>query len=157
MVRSRPPWPLGDLPRGFGFWALRLLRLSCLGAPSDLLPVHLLPPIVNFRRSIFPLTHRHLALGRRLVLALALDLIEAVVMAHHPIVAEHAFRFLTQYRPQRPRSRARQVIVLLADRGHREAPVMLGAVFLLQVGVYPCQVIVTLHFFLPRRRAFLSN
>ena len=60
-----------------------------LGWPlRNRVPTQLPPPVMNLDRSVFPLAHRHFALGRRVVPALRLHLIKAILMPHHPIVAQ---------------------------------------------------------------------
>ncbi len=136
MVCPRLPLPLRDLHRHFPSFRLRALRLACFGASSDFLPFQLLPTVLNLHRSIFPLAHQHLALRRCMVLALSLDLIDTIGMSHHPIVAERSLSLQPQYGPHRLGAGARQVIVLLAGRSYREAPVMFRTVFLFKIAVH---------------------
>src|ERR1017187_1695062 len=95
---------------------------------GNLFPLQLLLPVMNLQAAIFPFAHPHLALRRRVMLALAFHLIEAVVMLHDPVVTQHALGFQSEDLLQLSRPRTRQVIVLRRRRRLRVSSIVLRAV-----------------------------
>ena len=67
--------------------------------------------------------------------ALPLHLIEAVLIAYHPIVAQRSLPLQPENAVQFPHPRAGQVKVLRGCRPYRETRVVLLTVFLLQVAI----------------------
>src|ERR1019366_3901453 len=105
------------------------------GVRGNLFPLQLLLPVTNLQVAIFLFAHPHLTLRRRVMLALALHLIEAVRMLNHPVIAQYPFGFQPENRRQLPRPRAGQMIVLRRRRRLRVMSVVLRAVLFPQVTI----------------------
>jgi hypothetical protein len=81
------------------------------------------------------LPHSHPALGRGPVLTLPLQLQQLVFVAHHPVFTEHSFFLQPEHLVQLPRRRSSPMIVGGCRCRPGIAPVVLGQIMFLQIGV----------------------
>src|ERR1017187_7126942 len=102
---------------------------------GNLFPLELLLPVKNLQVAIFLFAHPHLALRRRVMLALAFHLIKTVLMLDYPVITQHPFGFQPENLLQLLHSRTRQVIVLRRRRRLRITSVVLRAVLFPQVAI----------------------
>jgi len=123
------------------------------GAPSlaqrwrslQLAETHTLIAIANGNFSSFIFPHPHAALGRSPVPALPFQLQQPIVIAHHPVLAHHAFFLQPEHFVQLQRCRPSPVIIGGGRSLVRVTSIVLGEVVLLQkrIGLVivpdPCQ------------------
>src|ERR1700730_18132048 len=128
--------PPGVIRFGLGrLWFLGLgLLTGCysLNWAWNLLPTHRPIPIANLQAPVFPFAHRHLALRRRMVSGLSVYLEIAVIVSHHPVVAEDSPGFLMKNFLQLRRPRGRSMIVLGLGRHSPKPPIVFRQIFFLQ-------------------------
>src|SRR5437879_8695786 len=122
MLRWRSPLRLGPRRTRPG-GPLRSLLENRLGRCGDLLPTQRAPSILDLDTTVPPLAHQHLA-PRRRIATLRLELEKAVLVAHHPVLADRAFALQPQNLGQFRVPRRTSVIILPLRCRSRESPVV---------------------------------
>ena len=98
VINRRHPLPLRPRRRlnEAGSAGCHGLFTSRLGGRWDLLPAQSVAPIFDRQPPVPPFAHHHLAFRRRVITTLGLELEEAVLIPHHPIVADRAYVLQTE-------------------------------------------------------------
>src|SRR6266568_7894900 len=110
MLRWRYPLRLGPRRTRPG-GPLRSLLENRLGRCGDLLPTQRAPSILDLDTTVPPLAHQHLA-PRRRIATLRLELEKAVLVSHHPVLADRAFALQPENLVQFRGPRRTSVIIL---------------------------------------------
>src|ERR1035437_6550762 len=116
---------------------------SCSSPGEALAYLPVLPTPVSVRdtgspAAVFPLAYHHLRLGRSLPTPRCLHLQEPVLIAHHPVVADHPFRLQPENLIQFFRLRRRTMVVLLGCGIAPKPLIILRQILLLQKVVGGC-------------------
>src|SRR5438445_6322617 len=136
MLRWRYPLRLGPRRTRPG-GPLRSLLENRLGRCGDLLPTQRAPSILDLDTTVPPLAHQHLA-PRRRIATLRLVLEKAVLVAHHPVLADRAFALQPENLVQFRGPRRTSVIILPLRCRSRESPVVFRQIVPLQIHVGMC-------------------
>src|SRR5436853_6741815 len=91
-----PPGMICSGPMGGAHCSYRFSWLDDrLGTLLDFFPYQYLSPVANLQSSIFPFTDHDLGLRRCGASPLVLHLQQTILIAHHPVIANHSFGLQT--------------------------------------------------------------
>src|SRR3984893_17226648 len=99
----------------------------------NFLPAQSLSAVLDGDAAVPPLAHQHFALCWRVVVTLRLELEKAIVVPHHPVLANDTFALQPENSLQFCGPRRAPVIVLRLGCHSREAPVVFWQIFPLQI------------------------
>src|SRR5438445_961938 len=133
MLRWRYPLRLGPRRTRPG-GPLRSLLENRLGRCGDLLPTQRAPSILDLDTTVPPLAHQHLA-PRRRIATLRLELEKAVLVSHHPVLADRAFALQPENLVQFRGPRRTSVIILQLRRRSPKPLVVFRQIVPLQIYV----------------------